>query len=347
MSRMLSRAETHEIQRARIDQSQFSALAEPYRHELQAYCYRILGSVQDAEDLVQETMLRAWNRLDTFQGRAPFRAWLYKIATNACFDALDKTIRRTLPDKRQRSSQPQEPIGAAITEPAWLEPCPDDWLGEVIDTAISAEARYTIRESVTLAFLTALQVLPPRQRAVVILRDVLDWQASEVAPLLDLTVSAVNSALHRARVTLSKHYHVRDTRRAVDSLNDTLTRDLLTRYVRAWEEADVAGLVALLKEDATFSMPPSPSWYRGRSDIGWFFTSAVFANGMRSRLQPTRANGQPAFAGYVYDKSTQQYQAHALHLLTFESGQLSNLTTFLDPLLFPRFGLPNTLGMES
>jgi len=199
---MVSQVDTSAIRDS--DQQQFSDLAEPYRRELHAYCYRLLGSLQDAEDSVQETMLRAWRRLDTFEGRASFRAWLYKIATNVCLDALDKATRRGLPAMLYPSADPQATQVLTVNDPVWLDPFPDEWLDEA---EMGLEARYAQRESVTLAFLTALQVLPSRQRAVLVLCDVLDWKASEVATLLEITISAANSALHRARSTLTKHYH--------------------------------------------------------------------------------------------------------------------------------------------
>ncbi|MGH2593237.1 MAG: RNA polymerase subunit sigma-70, partial [Anaerolineae bacterium] len=286
------------------DQHEFSSLTEPYRRELQVHCYRILGSLQDAEDLVQETLLRAWRRIDTYEGRASLRAWLYKIATNACLDALDKYPRRALPATTHPISDPSQPPAPPAGEAGhvWLEPLPDDLLAE---SATGPEARYAMHESVTLAFLAALQVIPPRQRVVLILRDVLDWRASEVAELLDLTVSAVNSALHRARTTLARHYHTggRDAMKMLRS-EDSL-RALLDRYVHAWESADVDGLTALLKEDATLNMPPSPSWYRGRTAIQAFFASYLFSGDARGRwrLQATRANAQPAFALYQLDET--------------------------------------------
>src|SRR5512136_25487 len=208
------------------DPNAFGGLTEPYRHELQVHCYRMLGSLQEAEDLVQETFLRAWRRLETFKGRASLRAWLYKIATNACLDALEKRPRRTLPVRSQPPADPSEPPTPPLTELIWLEPFPDDLLDDVEPTP---EARYALHESITLAFLTALQLLPPRQRAVLIMRDVLDWDASEVAELLDMTVSAVNSALHRARAALNKNYSPEPLVNL--KLVDPATRALLDRYV--------------------------------------------------------------------------------------------------------------------
>jgi RNA polymerase sigma-70 factor (ECF subfamily) len=332
----------------RGDQYEFSSLTEPYRHELQIHCYRILGSLHEAEDLVQETLLRAWRRLDSYEGRASFRAWLYKIATNACLDVLDqRRSRRTLPTSARPASDPHTPIAPPPSEPVWLEPFPDEWL---VEAAASPEARYTALESVSLAFLAALQALPPRQRAVLILSDVLDWSAREVAELLGLTVSAANSALHRARVTLTKHYHGREPESVAKSRVDIQTQRLLERYVQAWETADVARLVALLKEDATFTMPPSPSWYRGRAAIGAFVAVTVFADhGMfpgkaagRWRLVPTRANAQPAFAIYQRMEGN-VYQAFGIHVLTFEAGRLAEITSFIDSSLPLRFGLPPAL----
>lgn len=299
----------------------------------------MLGSFQDAEDLVQETLLRAWQKLDTFEGRASFRAWLYKIATNVCLDALDRRPRRAMPTATHRPANPTAPIAPPITEPIWLEPYPDDLLA---DEASSPEARYGARESITLAFLAALQILPARQRAVLILRDVLDWSAEEAAHLLALTVPAVNSALHRARVTMAKHYRVR----GVDSLradpSDPETRALLDQYVRAWETADIDGLVRLLKKDATFPMPPSPSWYRGKDAIREFVATQILAGEAqgRFRLISTRANGQPAFGWYQVNETGKRYHAFAIHVLTFHGKLIADASTFPIPALFPKFGLP-------
>ena len=331
----------------RGDANEFSVLTEPYRRELQIHCYRILGSLHDAEDLVQETFLRAWRRLDTYEGRASFRAWLYKIATHACLDALDRMrSRRLLPTQSRPASDPYTPILPPTQEISWLEPFPDDWL---VEAALDPEARYSLHESVSLAFLTALQVLPPRQRAALILSDVLDWSAREVAELLELTVSAANSVLYRARATLAKHYHGRD----LESLNpapaDAHTQQMLDRFVQVWETADVAGLVALLKEDATLAMPPSPSWYHGRAAIGAFAGATLFVDGGmfggaaagRWRLRPTRANGQFAFA--IYQRAADSHQAFGLHVLAYEGDRLVQIISFIDPSLLPRFGLPEVL----
>lgn len=332
------------------DAGQFSELSEPYRRELQVHCYRILGSLHEAEDMVQETFLRAWKRLATYEGRAPFRAWLYKIATHACLDFLDqKRSRRLLPSIRLPASDPRAQISPPLAETAWLEPFPDEWLND--PSAVNPEARYTASESVSLSFLTALQALPPRQRAVLILRDVLDFSASETAEVLEITVSSANSALHRARSTLVARYHGRNPEDSTVSLTDERTQSLLDHFVKAWENADVEGLVALLKEDAIFAMPPSPSWYQGREAIRAFVAATVFADGGmfggeasdRWRLIATGANGSPALA--IYQRSPgNAYQAFGIHVLESDSQGLSQIISFIDGSLLNRFGLPATLG---
>jgi RNA polymerase sigma-70 factor (ECF subfamily) len=302
----------------------------------------MLGSLLDAEDLVQETLLRAWRRLETYEGRASFRAWLYKIATNACLDALDRRARRTLPPARGPASHPNAPQRPPIAEPIWLEPFLDDLLA---GASAGLEARYETRESITLAFLAALQTLPPRQRAVLILRDVLDWRASEVAAMLDVTVPSVNSALHRARSTLAQRYHQPGAEAVPATPPDEATRALLDRYMRAWETADVDALVALLREDVTFPMPPSPSWYQGRSAVRDFITRSILAGDARGRwrLLPTRANASPAFAWYRRADSGDVYHAFAIQVLTIEGELIADVTTFALPSSFPYFGLPHQL----
>ncbi len=328
------------------DSQRFSELTEPFRRELQLHCYRILGSLHDAEDMVQETMLRAWKRLDTYEGRASFRSWLYKIATNACLDALDqRRSRRLLPNQCGPSADPNLQIAPPTKEILWLEPIPDEWLGD--PSAQNPEARYTDSESVSLAFLMALQTLVPRQRAVLILRDVLDFSANETAEVLELTVSSVNSALHRARVTLSQGYQ---RNQQTYNLADEKMQRLLDDFVRAWETADVDGLVALLKEDATLAMPPSPSWYHGTAAIRTFVGSTVFADdgmfsgpaGGRWRLERANANGSPAFV--IYQRTTtNQFQAFGVHVLEINENQISQLISFIDPSLAYHFGFPEIL----
>jgi RNA polymerase sigma-70 factor (ECF subfamily) len=325
---------------------EFSELAEPYRRELQVHCYRILGSLHDAEDMVQETMLRAWKRINTYEERASFRAWLYKIATNICLDLIDKRRRRAkrlLPSNLFSPADPHKPVEPPMTEILWLEPLPDEWLAD--PSVASPEVRYSTYESISLAFLIALQILPPRQRAALILKDVMDWSASEIADLLDTTTSSVNSALHRARVTLAKNYQGRKPQSIVDD-PDEQTRKTLEKYIHAWQTADVNGLVALLKNDASLSMPPSPSWYAGRESIAKFAANTVFANdGMfpglasgRWKLLPVQANGQPGAA--VYQRLEDgEYHPFGVHVLTCEGGQISQISCFIDPSLPARFGL--------
>lgn len=326
---------------------EFSNLAEPFRRELRVHCYRILGSLQDAEDMVQETMLRAWKRLHTYEQRASFRAWLYKIATNACLDVLDKRRRRAkrlLPNHLFSPADPQKPVEPPLTEVLWLEPLPDEWLADA--SATDPETRYSTRESISLAFLTALQILPPRQRAVLILKDVMDWPTSEIADLLEATPSSVSSALHRARVTLEKNYHSQKSQSPATDDPDEQTRKLLELYVHAWQTADVNGLVALLTDDATLSMPPSPSWYAGRDSIGVFAVNSVFASeGMfpglasgRWKLIPVKANGQPGAAVYQRMEAG-EYHPFGIHVLTCNQGLISQINCFIDPTLPARFGV--------
>lgn len=332
------------------DANEFGELTEPYRRELQVHCYRILGSLQEAEDMVQETMLKAWKRLETYEGRASFRAWLYKIATNTCLDYLDqRRSKRFLPMDLLSPANPRQQILPPNTEISWLEPFPDERLHD--QSTASPEARYTESESVSLSFLTALQALPPRQRAVLILRDVLDFSANETAEVLEITLSAANSALHRARVTLAERYHGREPEAALSSANDERTQWLLDHFVQAWETADVEGLVALLKEDAILAMPPSPSWYQGREEIRIFVAATVFAEeGMfggkasgRWRLLPVRANASPAFA--IYQRAGHnEYQAFGLHVLESRADELTRIVSFIDPALPAHFGLPATLN---
>ena len=333
---------------ASIDQSRSSHLLEAYRHELLLHCYRLLGSLHDAEDAVQETMLRAWKHFDTFTEKGPgsLRNWLYTIATNASLDMLKKRSPRTLPTFVSAAWDPSLPVAPRNTEMFWLEPYPDTWLAEATE---NPEARYTRHESISLAFLTVLQVLPPRQRAILLLADVLSFHAAEIAHVLEISISAVNSALHRARVTLEKQYQREQPERGQISHANAALGALLTRYLQAWEADDVDGLVALLKEDATLSMPPVPSWYQGRDAIRHVLSAVLFPPGVHKqwRLTPTRANGQPAFVVYRANEATQSYRAFALQVLTLDNAQsprqVASLTAFLDPELATSFGFPPQL----
>lgn len=322
----------------------FEKLAEPLRRELKVHCYRMLGSVHEADDLVQETYLRAWRSFDSFEPGTSMRAWLYRIATNACLNALAsrKSARRLLPDQ-VRGATEQMPPGAPATDVAWLEPLPDSNLTGIADEAPDPEARYTSRESVQLAFVATIQQLPPRQRAVLLLCDVLGWAAAEAATLLGSSTASINSALQRARETLDKHYP--QGRPLAAPQPDRAQRELVSRYVKAWEGHDLDGFVALLKEDATVVMPPWLEWYAGREIIRSFFGSSwKTCNGLH--LVPTAANGQPALAVYEWNGSVRVWEAHSIHVLTLEQGAIATMTLFLEPRLLEVFGLPLQLPRE-
>lgn len=324
------------------DQAAFARLIEPYRRELLVHCYRMLGSFEDAEDTVQETFLRAWRRLDSFEGRASFRAWCYKIATHAALDARDRRRVRALPMITHAPGNPRDPLPSPSRETDWLEPLPDTFLSP---ENVGPEALYDVRESVALAFLAALQRLPGRQRAVLILRDVVGWRADEVADLLDMTVVAVNSAVQRARATIQALPGTYRTDAALPP-TDAQMATMLTEYVRAWEAADVPRLVALLRDDAVLSMPPLPVWYEGRAAIDSFLREQLFAGDAmhRFRLVPTRANGCPAFAVYTRDADG-RYRPGALQVLTIVGDRIAVMHDFLalDARLFARFNLPPTV----
>src|SRR5215210_2526960 len=317
------------------DQEAFAQLIDPYRKQILVHCYRILGSFEDAEDMLQETLVRAWKRLDSFEGRSSLRAWLYKVATNAALDALDSRRIRGLPKELYARADPTLPLPAPTQEVTWVEPLPDEWIDGQPD--IYPEARYEVRESITLAFVAALQKLPGRQRAVILLCDVMGWSSKEAAEILDMTTIAVNSALQRARETLKQG----ERKTKPSRLNEQLAA-LLARYVAAWETADSAALIAVLREDVALTMPPLPVWFSGRADIQTFLDGFLFKmfDPFRVRLIPVRANGSPAFAVYQMDLQG-TYRAAALHILTIESGVISEINDFLtfDGQLFSKFGL--------
>lgn len=320
-----------------LDHEAFGDVVEPYRRELHVHCYRMLGSLHDAEDAVQDALLRAWNRRATYAGRASVRAWLYGIATHACLDRLRQRRRRYVPRTREGVSAAADPIPPNVTEPIWLEPYPDDRLPA---PDMDPEARWAAREQITLAFTAALHLLPPRQRAFVILSDVLEFDAREIAAALDTTVAAVKSGLHRARATLSTQPHnLRDL-----PLLEADWAARLDAYVRAWETGDVEGLIGLLHADATFSMPPIPSWYQGRDEIAALTRRTIFAGQAQGRwmLRPTRANGQIAF-GVYRQSAAGGYDAYGVQVLTFRDGLISDIITFRIPTLVDQFGLPASL----
>jgi len=327
-----------------MNQNEFGALAESHRRELRAHCYRMLGSIQEADDMVQETFWRAWDRRKTYQGRSTIRAWLYKIATNLCIDTLRQRPRRSLPITREDASALEQPIPVSINEPIWIEPTPFDLPGPEDD---DPEAKYSLKESIKLAFLTSLHLMPPRQRAVLILRDVLDWQADEVAEALGQTVSSVKSALHRARTTLARHHQTLQRENIIEQITEEALQTRLDGYVQAWETADMDGLVALLKDDCTFSMPPIPSWYYGRENIAGLVRKTIFsgqASG-RWRLVPTRANGQPGFGLYKLNEGTGNYEGYGIQVVTLDGDLIIDITTFQNPALIAFFDLPLSLAV--
>ena len=322
----------------------FERLAEPLRREIKLHCYRMLGSLHDAEDLVQETFLRAWRSFENFDG-GNFRAWLYKIATNACLNAIEsrKLAARMLPDQHVPATTLM-PNGTPAADVTWLEPYPDSNLEGIADEAPTPEARYTSREAVKLAFVATIQGLPPRQRAVLLLCDVLGWAASEVATLLGGSTASINSALQRARETLAKRYP--EGQPQVVLKPDAAEQKLLGRYMKAWEGLDLDHFVALLKDDATYTMPPLPQWYLGREAIRSFFAFA-FRTYDAFRMVPTAANGEPAFAAYARQDANAPWTAHSIHVLSFEQEAISRLTLFYKPdgpRLFDAFGLPLELA---
>ncbi len=312
----------------------FARLADPFRPELLAHCYRMLGSVHEAEDQVQETMIRAWRSYGDFEGRASLRTWLYRIATNACLRALENGSRRPLPSGLGGPGEyPEAQLAPSRPEVPWLQPIPD-----ALVSARSADPAEVVasRQSVRLALIAALQYLPARQRAVLILRDVLGWRAAEVADLLGTTTTAVNRLLQRARARLEQAAPDQDQ---MHEPADPADRVLLDRYATAFQNADVAAVVQLLHEDAVFEMPPEVTWFTGRELIGRFLQARVLTEPGRFQMIPVAANGQPALAAYLRDHDG-VYRAHSICVLTIAASRVARVTSFNDPGLFTTFGLP-------
>jgi RNA polymerase sigma-70 factor (ECF subfamily) len=319
------------------DQQAFAALTDPYRRELQLHCYRILGQVQDAEDAVQETLLSAWRAVESFEERSTLRSWLYRIATNRCLNMLRDSGRRprTAPGLAYAPPEPTR-----YGEVLWLEPYPDALLEGIVDGAAGPEARYETHEAVTLAFLTALHRLPPRQRAVLVLRDVLGFSATEVAAMLDTTRTSVNSALIRARATIEE----RGPHDRAPLPRSAQEHELVTRFADAFERGDVEPIVALLAEDACWTMPPEPHEYQGHEAIKELIVHAFATRGDNPRrLIPTRANSQPAFVQYAKDPHTGVGRASGLLVLTLDGDRISQITRFAATSALPHFGLPRTI----
>jgi len=312
-------------------QQEFIEQAAPFRAELIAHCYRMLGSVHDAEDLVQETYLRGWRGYDAFEQRAALRTWLYRIATTACLRALENRARRVLPaGLGDASVDPDVSLDGGGGFHDWLEPIPDDLMLQTPETA------FTARQSVRLAVMTAMQELPARQRAVLILRDVVQFSSAEVAELLETTPAAVNSALQRARARLAE---VAPSEESAAEPDDPGRRELLDRYCAAFENADMAALTELLQTDVKLEMPPVPIWFTGRDAVTRFLAARAFTTAGDMVLIPTAANGQPAVAEYRR-AADQVLRAHSIHVITVGATGIAALTVFLDPALFPAFGLP-------
>jgi RNA polymerase sigma-70 factor (ECF subfamily) len=326
------------LARARAgDEEAFRHLTDPYRHELQLHCYRILGSIQDAEDMLQETLLAAWRKLDQFEERSSIRTWLYRIATNRSLNALRDSGRRTV------ETRPDLPAPTRVGEVLWLEPYPDVLLEGVADVTPGPEARYEAKEAIALAFVTGLQHMAPQQRAVLVLRDVMGFRASEVADMLETSEPSVNSALQRARAVLESRAPGPDRDRAPLPRSGR-ERALLSQFAEAFGDGDVDGIVALLTDDALITMPPQPQEYQGHEAIAFFLADRFATHpGRRSRLVPIRANSQPAFGHYVQDPHAEVARFFGILVLTLEGDRISHMTRFGDTAIASRFGLPRTL----
>jgi len=308
------------------DEGAYRRLVEPHRGELHAHCYRMLGSVHDAEDALQEALLRAWRGLARFEGRSSLRSWLYRIATNTCLDSIDKA-KRVLPvdfPPADASAGPGEPL----VESTWVEPYADQALG-LGEGLAGPEARYEQRESVELAFIAALQHLPATQRAALILRDVLSFSAREAADMLETSVPSINSALQRARATVEKRLPEQSQQATLRDLGDDGVRELVESYLDAWERQDVEAVVSMLTEDAAFAMPPLQTWFSGREEIGTFLARWPLSGAWRWRALRVRANGQEALAFYSWDPESESYRRFALNVLTLRDGKVAEVDAFL------------------
>jgi len=330
------------LSRARAgDEDAFRELIDPYRGELQLHCYRILGSLQDAEDQLQETLLAAWRGLEKFEERTSLRSWLYRIATNRCLNALRDRRRR--PQEVSSMVEPPEPTRRV--EPMWLEPYPDVLLEGLADTAPGPEARYETRESVGLAFMVALHHLPPRQRAALVLRDVLGFHSGEVAEMLESSEASVKGALQRARATIDERI-VPGARERAPLPRSPNERELVGRFATAVESGDTQTIVSMLTQDAWLTMPPEPYEYQGGEAIARFLRDRATRRGANLKLVPTRANGQPGFGCYLPDAHAPITRAYGLMILTLTEDSISAITWFGERSLVPRFGLPRTLPQE-
>jgi RNA polymerase sigma-70 factor, ECF subfamily len=335
------------------DQHAFRQMVEPHRSELHAHCYRMLASVHDAEDALQDTWLRAWRGLPKFESRSSLRSWLYRIATNVCLDVIARRPKRVLPIDHGPAADPDDGLGEPLIESVWVEPYADEQLGLQGDYA-SAEAQYERRESVELAFIAALQHLPGTQRAALILRDVLGFSAQEAAETLETTVASVNGALRRARNAVAGRLPNRSQQATLRTLGDDGVRDVVEHYIDAWERADVDAIVSMLADDATFTMPPLRTWYRGHAAIKIFLVRFALID--QWRVVPVRANGQLAFGAYTWESDKNRFTAHTLDVLTLEGALVTEITSFMTLFAhgrardrftvddFERFGLPDHIA---
>ena len=327
------------LARARAgDDEAFRALTDPHRRELHLHCYRILGSLQDAEDLVQETLFASWRSLEAFEGRSSLRSWLYRIATNRCLNALRARSRR--PREVEAMAEPLEPTRRIET--VWFEPCPDALLESIPDGSPGPAARYEARESIELAFIAALQHLPPRQRAALVLGDVFGFRTAEVAEMLDTGEVSVKGALQRARATLRERLPNADRERAPQA-NSASERQLVGRFADAVQSGDIDDVVALLTDDALLTMPPQPLEYQGHPAIAAFLRQRAELRGAPLRVVPTRANTQPAFGCYLPDAQAAIARPYGLIVLTLAGDTIAAITWFADTGVFRHFGLPRTL----
>jgi RNA polymerase sigma-70 factor (ECF subfamily) len=313
----------------RGDEGAFQRLVEPHRGELHAHCYRMLGSLHDAEDALQDALLRAWRGLPRFEGRSSLRSWLYRLATNTSLDTIARRRRRVVPADLGPAADPLGGPGEPVTEAVWLDPYPDERLGDDGEGFAAPEARYERRESVELAFIAALQHLPARQRAVLILREVLGFSAREVADTLDTTAASVNSALQRARKTVDEQLPQRSQQATLRAIGDDRLRALVEGYVEAWERGDVDAVVAMLAQDAALTMPPLATWFSGREDIAAFLAGWPLSGRWRWRHQVTRASGQPAVGCYVFDEATGDFRPFALEVLTLRGDEIAVIDAFV------------------
>jgi RNA polymerase sigma-70 factor, ECF subfamily len=326
----------------RGDEGAFSQLIASHRQALHAHCYRMLGSVQDAEDALQETLLNAWRALPRFRGRSSLKSWLYRIATNASLKTIERRPGRVLPVDYSPAADPHDPLAQPLVESVWLEPYPTMGI-ELEDPVASPDARYEQRESVELAFVAALQHIPARQRAVLILRDVLGFSAREVAETLEMTPAAVDTALQRAHKTVDERVPARSQQATLQALGDERLREIVDGFVDAWERTDVDAVVAMLAHEATISMPPQPTWYRGRDAVATFLRAVPLAAGTRWRLLPVNANGQLALGEYRWNQTTERFVGEGVTVLTIEDALVAHITAFRRPELFAHFGLPEQL----